>query len=104
MSRYNHLKPVPDFTPEKQRTHLEWCESLRVRQGVARIAHAHMICAYLDKDWAWIEQYFINAGFELPSGMTAQEYFETQQPVFDALLMGEIPSDADLEKSKQLGS
>lgn len=101
MSKFRRLKAVPDSTPEKQRTHLEWCDAIRMRQGIARIIEITMICAYLDKDFVWVENFFANAGNTIPANVTGEEYWASQEPVFDALLMGEIPSDEDLKKSKR---
>ena len=101
MNKFRPLKAAPDSTPEKQRTHLEWCDAIRTRQGIARIIETTMICAYLDKDFVWVEQFFAKAGDTIPAGITGEEYWASQEPVFDTLMMGEIPSDEDLEKAKQ---
>lgn len=59
----------------------------------------HEILNGKDNDYEWTA--LVKPGEDVTTGITGEEYWASQEPVFDTLLMGEIPSDEDLEKSKQ---
>lgn len=103
MNKERRLKIVPDPKVEKHRTHEEWVDSLRVRQGFGRLAVATMVAAYLDKDFGWIEEFFANSGELIPSALTGQEFFDAQWPVFETLMMGDMPTDEQLETADKAG-